>query len=324
MDFNNRITFYIAIFVVLAMAFSLCANAQMNDRGSRGGDMMSGPPRGGDMMSGPRGGGDRGMRGGGERGGGGRSGIGRGGPRFPQEEELSESQIDRVLKQLKTHNPDKAKELEELRKTDKEKFIIELRMNAFPEILTASREERVYREYLEWSEKFVPEEAEGIRDLKEKDFDLYKVKLDKIEEKYRSLIHTRMPDELMRISVKDLQLQYKLSDLIMQYRDRRKSADQKAQLESEIKLVLGEQYDQGIKRAKYEFQQIEERIKGLQDLLEQQMNITAEMEVPEVKENAVNEQWIGISSPRRGFGGRRSSMIPSIFQTSDQNSTPAP
>jgi hypothetical protein len=195
-------------------------------------------------------------------------------------------------------------------------------MNAFREWINVSREAREYRDKLEWCEKFVADEAEGIRDLKEEDYDLYMLKLDKLEEKYRSLIHSRMPEELMRISVRDLQLRNKISELIMQYRDSRKTNEQKELIESEIKIVLGEQYDQGIKRAKYEYQQIEERIKGLQDLLDQQKNITAEMELPEVKENAINEQWRIITSPRRGFG-RRSSMIPSIFQSSDQNSIPA-
>ncbi len=315
MELKNRITSYIVALIVLTMIFLPCANAQMGGRGSRGGgggDMMGGNIRGDERDGVP------GMSRGGDFG-------GRRGMPF-QEEELTESQIDRVLKQLSAYNPTKAKELQDLRKTNKEQFTYQLRMNALAEIFNITWEDREYKDLLDWCEKFVPDEATGIKDLQDKNHDLYKKRLDTLEEKYRSIRHQRMPDELMRISVRDLQLNLKLRDLYMQYRTSGTTPEQKQTLKSDITDVVSEQYDQRIKRAKYELQVIEERIKNLTESFEQQKRNTAGMENPEVKTATVQGEVEMYTSPRRGgMMGRGPFVMPFTFPPmQDQNSYPAP
>ncbi|MBN2590949.1 MAG: hypothetical protein JXA96_13875 [Sedimentisphaerales bacterium] len=317
METSNRITLYKVILVVLVMLNIPFAIAQSSGRsGSRGG-----------MSSGMRGEGGPGSRGGDMRGGG-RSGPGRRGMTY-QDEELSESQIDRVLKQLGTYNPNQVKQLEELRKTDKEQFLNELKIYAFPQILNITREDREYAGYLEWFEKYVPDEAAGIRDLKEENNNLYKKRIDTLLDKYRSLVFQppSVSEEKMRLNVRDVQLSIKQRELSMQYWNPTITQEKKESLLSDIEEVVSEQYDQGIKHMKVDLEEIIKRIEVLQASVDQQIEEVKKWENPEFKKKETDNQIRIITEPthrtfRRGpFGFNRS--IPQMFQISDQDSNSA-
>src|SRR4030042_5170929 len=121
--------------------------------------------------------GERGGRGGpGDRSGRGGPRPGRPGPDGRGRPELTDEQIDSVLEELKQRDPNTAKELAELRKTDPNEFRSELRRSAGPEIgrvimrIWANRQRA---EFLEWLDNYVQKEAEELARLKENETDLY-------------------------------------------------------------------------------------------------------------------------------------------------------
>ena len=138
-----------------------------------------------------------------------------------------------------------------------------------------------------------------------------------------------MPDVLMELSVRDLQLNLKSTELSMQYSRHGTTKEQQENILSELESVWSEQYDQTIKRMNYEFQQIEIRIKSLQDSLAQQKSHAKELGDPEVKKqemNSLKEFFIRSQSSRRGFGSR-GMFGGNRFPTSsipDMNSYPFP
>ena len=95
------------------------------------------------------------------------------------QQELTDEEVDRILKDLKERAPEKAKELTELRKKDPDKFRDELRKNAREEFGKVVREridkwrQQRQTEFLEWFAKSLPDEAEELAKLKERDPKLY-------------------------------------------------------------------------------------------------------------------------------------------------------
>jgi ribosomal protein L29 len=307
------------VLVVLAMLILPCANAQMGGRSSRGG--MGSGMVGAERDGGPGSrNGDRDYRRGGGRG---RPG-GRGG--MQSIEDLSENQIDRILKQLSMRDMIIAEQLEELRKTNKEQFKNDFKKHAFPEIMNVMREDRDYRRILVWCEKYVADEAKGISELKEENYELYKKRLDALKDKYFSLIYNRrISDKLMHISVRDLKLNIKLWDLAREYRNSSLNQEQKESIESELEEVLNEQYDLNIQKRIIQYQDIQDEIKRLEKLVEKQIEDVNEWKDPEFKENEIKNRFEGIIKPTRSsYSPFRFGFHPIPMSPPDQNSNPAP
>ncbi len=327
MKLNNRITLYMFFLIILVMVIQPCLFAQGGGRGGRGGDR-------GDMMGGGGPGGERDMMGGGGRGGdrdmrGGRGGPGRGG--FPfQEEAVTDAQIDRIIKMYSTrHSPQELKTLEDQRKSmNRDQFVMLLRNTAFWETAEVMREEREYRGILEWCEKFTPDEAKGIRETKDENFDLYKKRLDSLRNKYRSLYdRPRTSDALMHVLVLDLQLNNKERDLAWQYWNPATDAAKKESILTDLKEVVSNKYDNNVKRREIQYQEIQKEIERLQQMVVSQMNEVNTWKDPTVRENEIQRQINNYKEPRtnrRGMTFGPPSFFPPVVPMPGTNTMQGP
>ncbi len=340
MKLNNRITLYMAVLVVLAMILLPYANAQMpSSSGQRGGGGRGG--RSGDMEMGPSGpmyerGGDR------DRGGPGPWMDGGSGPwmdngpgPWMDRENLTEFQISLILKAYSTRNPTESKNLQDQRKDMSREAFIQTLINpryAFSEYLQIMSEERHYTTILTWCEKWVADEAQGIKETKEDNYDLYKKRLDTLENRYRTIIYTNNPEELIPVLVKDLQLRTKQDELLWQIW----TADnqtKKDNLKASIKEVVSELYYLNIQQRIIQLKQIQNQIDRLQQNLQFEMNQIDILKDPNVAQEAIGQRTEGLTAGRMGGfsmrgvrGGGRGNRPPQ-FTTSDindQNRNPAP
>ena len=204
-------------------------------------------------------------RGGPGRGGLGRSGRGRG--RF----ELTEEEINRVMKSLQENNPKKAKELKELREKDPNQFNFELRRQGREEFgkiirerMDKWREER-QNEFLEWLGKAVPREAKELANLKVTNPNLYPDKYELIWRKYERIYEERRRNpELAEVLIEDIKLKEKREVLIKEIkasRDERQRKLKAAQLEQ----VVARRFDLIIRRQQIEYERLLQWLKELQD-----------------------------------------------------------
>jgi len=135
--------------------------------------------------------------------------------------ELTEEEIDRVMKGLQESNPEKAKELAKLRETDPNQFNIELRRHGREEFGKIIREridkwrKRRRAEFLESLEKLVPKEAQELAKLKGTNPDLYAKKYELALKKYGRIIEEgRRNPELAEVLIEDLKLKKRRDELL--------------------------------------------------------------------------------------------------------------
>ncbi len=310
MDSYNRITLYMVVLIVLALVFLPCTIAQTggrNDMGNMGGDrgMMGGAGRGGV-------GGDRGMMGGSSGRGGGigdsRGGRGRGGPQINRDEQLTDQQIDRIIKSYsEKHSQEEVQQLQEQRKTmSRDRFMITLMSTASWETIEEIREDREYTPKLQTLEKFMTDEAKGIRELQDENYSLYKQRIDSLYNKYRpiwqKITNPGTPEELIRVIVQDFQLQNKERDLTRQYIFAQNQEQKKSLLPS-LEDVINKRYDLIVTQKEIQYQQIQDELKKLQDRVELQLKDVERWKDEEFKRKEVERELNTITNPPSFRGG---------------------
>lgn len=333
MKLKDRITLYMAVSVVLAMILLPYANAQMPGSGGQRGGSGGRGGRSGDMEMGPSGpmyerGGDRGGPG---------SWMDDGPGPWMDRENLTDFQISLILKAYSTRNPAESKNLQDQRKDmSREAFIQNLisPRYAFSEYLQIMSEERHYTTILNWTEKWVADEAKGIKETKEENYDLYKTRLDTLENRYRTIIYTNNLEELIPVLVKDLQLNTRQNDLVWQIR----TADNQTKKDSliaSLRGVVSELYDLNIQQRIIQLKQIQNQIDRLQQNLQFELNQLEIIKDPNVAKEAIDQRVGGLASRggfmggsmRGGRGGGRGNNRPPQFSSpdvNDQNRNPAP
>lgn len=268
MESKRGILTVLIVTAVILLTSMPCAIAQdSNDENSRRGRQGQRMPRPGD-----RPGFQRGSRGGpDERDG--RGGPPRGGSRFVRPDgprrrpELSDEQIDTVLQELTKRDPNTAKELVELRKTDPNEFRNELRINAWPEIsriIMSSLAVRRQTRFLEWLEEYVPKEAEELARLKDQDPNLYDQKYDLIWRKYDQIYDQRRNPELTKVLVANLQLRERQRELQNKYRAA-ETEEEKNELEDQLEVVVSDIYDLRVRQKQMEYEQLLKQLEALQN-----------------------------------------------------------
>jgi hypothetical protein len=257
---------------------------------------------------GQRGGPGSGNREGGRRGpGGGRQGRG-GRPGRPDDwwrrPELTDEQINSVLVELAKRDPNTAKELAELRKTDPNEFRFELRRSAGQEIgkiMIESFREIQHKDFLEWLEKYVPKEAEPLTKLKESDPKLYAQKFDLLWDKYRWIYDlTRRRPELTPVLIEDMQLAERENELVKQIKAE-KDDKQKAELMNQLEKVESSKYDLIVRRKQIEYEELLRRLQALQNEVQASLADIEEWKNEKVKADRVEERVKDLTTER----GRR-------------------
>jgi len=301
MESKRRIITVLIVAAIVLLASLPCAIAQDNDnqeRRGREGQRMSRPGQ----RPGP-GSGERSGRGGpGERG-------GRGGRLRPdgrwRRPELTDEQIDSVLKELTKRDPNTAKELTELRKEDPDEFRNELRRSAGPEIGRVIMQiwtERRRAEFLKWLENYVPKEAEELARLKDKEPDLYEQKYELTWRIYdRIYERTRRNPELAKVLVTDLQLRERQRELQSKYRAAKAEEDKK-ELMAQLEEVVSDRYDLIVRQKQMEYEQLLRRLEALQNQVKESLKDIKIWKTDEFKEKTINERMEDLTTENRRRG----------------------
>jgi hypothetical protein len=231
-----------------------------------------------------------------------RRGPGRGG-RF----ELTDEEINRIMDGLKQRSPEKAKELEELRKKDPDKFREELIKNASEEFrkVAAERWEKWLRErqaaFLEWLGKNMPEEAKELAKLKEASPDHYGEKYELVWRKYgRIFEENRRNPELAKVLLEDVKLQKRRDDLIARIKTTKNEGEQK-RLHAELEEVVGLRYDLIVRRKQMAYEGLLKRLEGLQNRINDSRAEILKAQDPKVKSENIKKRTQELLEEKKGF-----------------------
>ena len=230
-----------------------------------------------------------------------RRGPGRG--RF----ELTDDEVDHILKDLKERSPEKAKELAELRTKNPDKFREELRRHAREEFGNVVKEriekwrQQRQADFLKWLQKNLPDEAEELAKLKETNPDLYNRKYELASRKYhRAFEESRRSPELGVVLVEDIQLQKRRDQLLGKIKAT-KSRSEKNKLTSELKEVIGRRYDLIVRRKQIAYEWLLKRLEDLQNRIKESRAEIAKARDARVKEENIEKRIQELLEEKKGF-----------------------
>ena len=283
MEKSRAIVLILAIMAVFAVSTQPCVGDKEDDQNifeeeGRGPGPGPGPERG------PR-----------------RGGPGRG--RF----ELTEEEVDRILKDLKERSPEKAKELAELRTKEPDKFREELRRHAREEFGKVVREridkwrQQRQTEFLEWLAKSLPDDADELAKLKERDPKLYDQKYELFSKKYgRIYEESRRNPELAEVHVEDIRLQKKRDHLLGKIKAN-KSRREKQKLTEELQEVVGRRYDLIVRRKQIAYEWLLKRLEELQNRINESRAEILKAQDIKVKEENIKNRTQELLEEKKGF-----------------------
>ena len=184
---------------------------------------------------------------------------------------LTDEEIDRIMEGLKRHDPQKAKELAELRKKDPEKFKAELGRHAREEFAKLM-EERMDKwrqqrraEFLDWLEKNYGREARDLANLRERDPNLYEKKLGSMREKYGPIRDAeRRTPELAEVLKEDLRLKEREDELVRKIKATTNRKEEE-KLTAELEEVVGDRYDLILRRRQIAYERLLKELEELQN-----------------------------------------------------------
>jgi hypothetical protein len=219
---------------------------------------------------------------------------------------LSDAEIEQIIQTVQRRDPNLAKELRDIRSTNPRLFDSELRRtpefgNFVDSRLSQSRG-RIPTEFLDWLGKYLPNDANDLRSLRQKDIDLYIGKYNNTYQKYRNIFEqTRMNSDpnLAVILIDDLEMGYKQNDLQRQIQDPR-NEQKKAELITELTEVLSDRYDIIIKRKQLQYDQLLKNLNDLQKQIKASMDEIDRWKDEEFKVLQIQNQIDYLTRPSRG------------------------
>ena len=204
----------------------------------------------------------------------------RGGPRRGpgpgrRRSELTDEEIDQIMKGLKERDPAKAKELAKLREKEPEKFREELRKVAREEFGKIMREriEKWRRqrqaEFLEWLEKNFRKVAKELSRLKETDPNLYWKKFDIVRRKYWPIFEEeRRNPELAEVLKEKLKLNERRDRLVREIRATR-DEKKKKELITKLREVVSSSFDLMVREKQIAYERLLKRLEELKKRIEE-------------------------------------------------------
>ncbi len=197
--------------------------------------------------------------------------------------ELTDEEIDRLMKTLKERDPIKAKELAELRDKDPEKFKDELRIHGRGEEYGKIIRERIdnwrksrREEFHKWLKEAVPKEAQGLAKLEERNPNLYAEKFELVWKKYvRIFEEGRRDPELSDILLEDLKLQERRDELLKKIKAVG-SEKEKKKLATELEEVIASRFDLIVRRRQKAYERL---LRWLEELRERVRESRAELAI---------------------------------------------
>ena len=207
------------------------------------------------------------------------SGEPRQGSRLGQKRfEPTEEEIDRIMTSLKQSNPEKAKELAELRKKEPERFKAELRKYGREEYAKIIKERiedwrnKRRAEFIEWLEKNYSKVAKELATLKEKQPGIYWEKFDQVRKKYWPIFEEEKRNpELAEVLKEDLELTKRRDELVRKIKSA-KNEKEKEKFAAHLEEVVGRRFDLIIRKKQIEYERLLKRIEQLQKQVKESRN----------------------------------------------------
>jgi hypothetical protein len=228
------------------------------------------------------------------------------GPR-PRRFELTDEEIDRIMKGLRGRDPEKAKELAEWRQKEPEKFSAELRRVAHEEIgkIMRERAESWWRkrraEFIEWFGKNYRREAEELAKLKDRDPDLYWKKFELVRDKYwRIFEEERRNPELAEVLKEDLELKERRAELVTRLKAAKSERDKK-RLAAELEDVVSRRYDLIVRRKQIAYERLLRWLEELKNRIKESRGEIAKSKDPGVKAENVKKRMKELTEDIRKF-----------------------
>ena len=245
-----------------------------------------------------------------ERGLGPERGPRRGGPgreRF----DLTDEEINRIMEGLKQRSPEKAKELEDLREKDPERFQQELRRHAgdeFGKVVRERMEKRMekwrqerHAEFVEWLQKSLPKEAEELAKLKDRDTDLYGKKYELAWRSYgRIFEESRRSPELAEVLMEDLKLQRRTEELSAKIKTAKNEMEKK-ELTADLEEVVGLRYDLIVRKKQLAYEGLLKWLEELQNRIKESRAELGIWQDPKTKAENVKERIEYLLEEKKGF-----------------------
>ena len=199
--------------------------------------------------------------------------------------ELTEERIERMMSRLKEADPEKAEELEKLRKEDPEKFGAELRRlmarrdaRRTPVPRTAAR--RTTRgprrppggrdeDLLEWFREKHPKRAGWLERLQEEDSERYGREVEHLRGRYGRIVRMRKENpELAKVLEEDLELKEERDELLGLLRLVTEE-EKRAKLVEELREVVNKRFDLIVKKRRMEYEGLRKRLEELEKKVKQ-------------------------------------------------------
>jgi len=213
--------------------------------------------------------------------------------------ELTDERIERMMVRLAETDAEKAKELEQMRKEDPEKFKTELRKvmrEHFGKRFRERREERFapsrvpgmpgmrrmrsrrdtsrrpstrkHEQLMDWLEENYPEKAKELAELKEERPELYWKKLGLCLRKYGRIAEAAEENpKLAAVLKEDLGLKQQRDALLEKLETA--GGDEKQELIAELEEVVSSRFDLIVERKQIEYEQLLKRLEKLKEKVKQ-------------------------------------------------------
>lgn len=229
--------------------------------------------------------------------------------------QMPDGMVERMLGQLAERNPEKAKELKELREKDPEKFMAEFRKTMrelrerFPRQRAgrgareergerggrrgAGRERRMrerYAEHLEWLEKNYPEEAKKLAELQKENPELYMKRIAISFRRYREIREAeRENPKLAEILKQDLELKGKRNRLVRKIRAE-ENQDEKDKMAKELEEILSKRFDLILQRKQIAYERLSEKLEKLKEEVKKSKESIEKWNNPKLKDEKVKSR----------------------------------
>lgn len=222
--------------------------------------------------------------------------------------ELTEEEINRIMEGFKKRDPQKAKELTELRKKDPKKFREELERHAREEFGEIVRERiEKYRQqrradFLKWLEENVPDQAQELARLKEGSPDRYWKKFEIIWRKYRHIFEeNRRNPESAGVLLEDVKLKDRRNELINKIKTT-KSRKDKEKLIAKLEEVIGLRYDVILRRKQMVYERLLKRLEDLRNQIKESRVDIHKYQDPQTKEANIKQRAKELLEDKEKFG----------------------
>lgn len=219
-------------------------------------------------------------------------GPGRRGPRRGPRFGLTDEEIERIMKSIKESNPEKAKELEKMRKEDPRKFQDQLREHGRDEFGKIVREridkwrKETREEFLKWLGKNFRRQAEELKKLQ--DPDLYLKKYEIIRRKYWPIFEAERRNPVLGEILKEKLKVEGWRDRLLRGIRGAKDEKKKKELINKLKEAVSRRLDLIVREKQIAYKRLRDRLKELQRRMEKSQAEIDKLKDPKVKKQNVD------------------------------------